>query len=462
MNTTPQENIKNWRQEIREVGKQFFEIQDMLQMGFLKMPPQDLERMKAKVKELGKLNAEINKLSKELKDVEDITPLIKEIRKNRIERVRAARAIRKVEKEREEQQRQKEIAEKKKNTPYFLGKGFSKGLNYDNQDEAKLQELDLPIVNNVTELSEATKLTREQILWLSYHREAASLDHYHRFQIPKKKGGFRSISSPKTTMRKAQMWIMKMILNKIPLHEAAMAFQAGKSVVDNAQAHQKQKVLVRMDLKDFFPSIKYHRVKGLFQSFGYNDGMSAIFAMICTDAFRVNAKLGEESYFVALSDRYLPQGACTSPALSNIICRRMDNRLQKFAKSIDWVYTRYADDMIFSSAEKSDKLGSVLGLTQKVIQEESFEINPEKTLVMRQSQRQMVTGVVVNHEVPRISRRDMKNFRAFCHQYELKGETEMSKKLGKNATQYSKGYLSFMQMVNPEQAQKFKEKYAWL
>lgn len=454
-------SIDTLRQEVALIGKEYYVMQEMLRAGFLKMPQADLDRMKIKLSELGKINQELAKLSKELKDIPDITPIIKEIRKNRIERVRAQRAIKKVEKAQKAIDRKAEISERRKSTPTYLGE-IAKGLKFDNTDVEKLKFNNLLIINDLKDLAEASGFTREELLWLCYHRQTATIDHYTRFQIPKRKGGMRNISSPKGKMRKAQTWVLENILQKIGIHQAAVAFQTGKSIVDNAQVHLQKSVLVRIDLKDFFPSVKFLRIKGLFQSFGYNTGISTVFALICTDAMRLGAKLGDEKFFVAIGERYLPQGACTSPAITNIICRKLDNRLSKLAEKMGFAYTRYADDMTFSHSDKSAELKSLLGITKKIIAEENFEINEEKTLVMRTHNRQSVTGIVVNNAEMRISRRDIKRYRAFLHQYSLKGAEEMSKKLGKNATQYAKGYLAFVQMVNPIQAEKFKKEYTWL
>ncbi|MCU0445944.1 MAG: retron St85 family RNA-directed DNA polymerase [Microscillaceae bacterium] len=454
-------NIDTLRAEVAAIGKEYYVMQEMLRTGFLKMPQADLDRMKIKLTELGKVNQELNKISKELKDIPDITPIIKEIRKNRIERVKAQRAINKAEKAQKTIERKAEIVEKRKSKPTYLG-SIAKGLKFDNSDVEKLKSNNLLIINDLKDLSEQSGFSREELLWLSYHRQTATLDHYTRFQIPKRKGGMRAIASPKGKMRQAQSWVLENILNKIPIHAAAVAFQSGKSIVDNAQAHLQKNVLIRIDLKDFFPSIKFLRVKGLFQSFGYNSGIATVFALICTDAARIGAKLGDQQYFVALSERYLPQGACTSPAITNIICRKLDNRLSKLAEKMGFTYTRYADDMTFSHPDKTVDIKPLLGLVKKIIAEENFEINEEKTLIMRPHTRQTVTGIVVNNDKMRISRRDIRRFRAFLHQYSLKGAEAMTQQLGKDATQYAKGYLAFVSMVNPTQAEKFKKEYAWL
>jgi len=457
-----QTDTDNWREELKQLGKEYFIIQEMIRTGFLKLTPQDLTMYKTKLKELNETNGEIYKLSQELRGIQDITPIIEEIRKNRIARVKAERIIKKAEQAKTRQIHKETVSERQKSKPAFLGEKFAEKLKFEGGDITKLTELGLPAICDLQDLSQAIGVLREELQWLCYHRQAATIDHYTRFQIPKKKGGMRNISSPKPKMRLAQNWVLESVLEKIPLHEAAAAFRVGKSIVDNAQQHAGGAVIVRIDLKDFFPSVRFHRVKGLFMSFGYNYGIATVFALLCTDAARIGAKLHDKQYFVALGDRYLPQGACTSPAITNLICRKLDNRLAKLTASCGWQYTRYADDLVFSSKAPDADLKKIMSLAKKIIKEETFEINVEKTLVMREHQRQTVTSIVVNDGVLRVSRRDIRNFRAFLHQYTTKGADAMSKVLGKDATLYAKGYLAFMKMVNPAQAEKFTEAYTWL
>lgn len=460
-----QEKIAKWREEVRQLGKYYFEVQDMLRLGFLKLSPAHIENLKAKLADLQKINTRLQELRKELEGIEDITPIIQEIRKNRIERVRAARAIRKVEKAEEAKQRQAEILEKRKNTPSYWGDALPVGWKFDNTDTAKLESLELPVLQNLADISEMAALTREDILWLAYHRQVSDIDHYNRFQIPKRRGGSRSISAPKPKMRKMQEWILGNILTKVPIHAQAMAFRREHSIVNNAQPHLEQALVLRLDLKDFFPSITFPRVFGLFKSFGYSEGIAAVLALICTDAWRFVAKTEGKLYHVALGKRSLPQGAITSPSISNLVARRLDNRLHKLAQAMGWVYTRYADDIVFSCSQSQvgeESLKSLMGLSKKIISEEHFEINKEKTMLMRPHQRQSATGIVLNHSEPRISRRDLRNFRAFLHQVEQKGLAQMSQIIGKDAEQYGRGYWAFVNMVNPVQAQKIAEKNPWL
>ncbi|TAE73904.1 MAG: RNA-directed DNA polymerase [Bacteroidetes bacterium] len=458
---TNYDKMQEIRQEVAMLGKEYYIMREMLRTGFLKMSEADLATMKANLGELTKINQELNELSKELKDIPDITPIIAEIRKNRIEKVKTERLIKRVEKEKLLAQRKERLAQKKKNTPQYLG-DIAKGLKFQNQNEEKLKEKNLPLLKDLQDLSTLSQLTREQLQWLSYHRKTAKIDHYTRFQIPKRTGGLRTIASPKPKLRVAQQWILENILAKLSIHEAAMAFNVGASVVKNATPHLNSEVVIKIDVKDFFPSIKFNRVVGFFKSLGYSQGISSILGLLCTDSMRLNVSFEGEKFFVAIGERYLPQGACTSPMLTNLICKKLDARLSKLAEKYGFAYTRYADDMTFSHKQKDANIKAVLGWTKKILAEENFELKKEKTSVMRKYQRQTVTGVLVNHEETKISRKDIKKFRAFLHQYTLIGAEKMSEKLGKDATAYGKGYFSYLKMVNKTQAEKFKQTYSWL
>lgn len=177
-------------------------------------------------------------------------------------------------------------------------------------------------------------------------------------------------------------------------------------------------------------------MKGLFQHLGYNEGVASILALLCTEAPRVAATLDGKTLHVALGDRQLPQGACTSPAITNLLCRRLDARLTGLAKAAGATYTRYADDLVFSHPDSAHWTGHLMTTVENILKEEGYVLNEEKTRVMRPQHRQVVTGVVVNEE-PHISRKDLRNFRAFLHHCETDGVLAMSQKIGKDALQYA-------------------------
>ena len=453
----------NWRTRLQTLGKEQFIVDEMIRLGFSDITPTQQEHFKKISDELANINTELYKLQKELNGIEDVTPLLKQIRQNRIERVRAKRIVSRIEKEANAKLHKENIIAREKATPSHLGDDISAGLIYTNTDLEKLKANNLPFIENLTQLAELSKLEEKNWKWLSYNRKVAKIDHYTRFEIPKKKGGTRQIASPKKTLRKAQTWILENILEKIPAHEAAFAFLPKLSTKLNADKHLNKNIVARIDLKDFFPSIKFPRVKGLFRSFGYSEAMATVFALVCTDALRVEAVLDQKSSFVALGARFLPQGACTSPMITNLICRKLDNRLQNLAQKLSFSYTRYADDLVFSTESKDPALmKQLLHFVNKIVADEKLEINREKTMIMRKSQRQTVTGVLVNNNETKISRTDIRKFRAFLHQFKAVGEVEMSKKIGKDAKHYGKGYFSYLKMISPAQASKIAETNAWL
>ena len=457
------------RERYKLVGKTAFIQQEMTRLGFWPPSPEIAEKaaeaeaqLKAFYEELAVLRTDLSKVELEISEIGDVPRLLAEIRRKRIERVRTERAARKVELEKQRaEKREGDRAWRQKTLP-FLGRGVSAGLVYDGGDVAKVESLGLPALAGASDVAVAIGVEERELAWLTYHRGAATIDHYHRFTIPKRRGGTRVISSPKSRLRVAQGWLLRTILEPLPVHEAAMAFRPGRSVKDNAAQHIGRAVVARIDLKDFFPSINLRRVKKLFQSFGYNEGVATILALIATEAPRVAAMLDGARRFIALGERSLPQGACISPAITNLLCRRMDARLTGAARRLGFAYTRYADDLVFSHAEVNAPVGMLLALVRQIIADERFVINEEKTAVLRPQHRQVVTGVVVNNEAPRISRQDLRRFRAFLHQCDKFGADEMSRRLGKDAQAYASGYLAFVHMVSPEQEAKITQQHPWL
>ena len=461
-------SLTDWRARMQEVGKADFIRQEMERLGY--WPPeagveaaaQEAEiRLQALYAELRPLQSELREIDNELRLNGNIAQLLLEVRRKRIERVRAARESRRTERQQRAETRKEEDRSRRRSTLPYLGQGVSAGLRYEGGNPAQLESLSLPLLTTAVELAAAIGVSTSELAWLTYHRGAATVDHYSRFTIPKRSGGLRVISSPKRQLRAAQNWILTALLNGIAVHAAAMAFRPGRSILDNARQHTGKAVVVRLDLKDFSPSIRARRVRGLFESFDYNECVSTLLALLTTESPRVATILDGEKRFVVLGARSLPQGACTSPALTNILCRRLDARLTGLAAVFGFTYTRYADDLVFSHREIDAPVGPLIGLIRTIIAAEGYTVNEEKTRVMRPQHRQAVTGVVVN-ETPSVSRHDVRRFRAFLHHCETQGFAAVSERMGKNALLYAAGYLSFVHMVNPGQARKLQERHPWL
>lgn len=493
---------KNWKEQVRLYGgRKGFIRQELKRLGF--WPPQpgskyrhatareeaELEGLYAALVEVRRpMLDQLEAIDKSIEDAQKqvrsignagalalkIEALLAEARAARIERVKRERAERKIRRAQETIERAEKDRQWRSQTVPHLGREVSRGLHYDGDDAEKLAALGLPLLHTADDVARALEISTGKLAWLCYHRGAASVDHYHHFTIPKKNGGRRQISSPKPKLRAAQSWLLAEILVRVPVHEAAMAFRPALNIAHNAARHAHLPhgagVVVRLDLKDFFPSITFKRVKGVFESLGYNEGVASLLALLCTEAPRVELTLDDTKHFVALTERFLPQGACTSPALTNILCRHLDKRLNGAALKCGFVFSRYADDLIFSAPSDKADARAMQSLAIKIIADENFELNLEKVAVMRRHRRQTVTGLVINANRnphapdggPRLSRRDLRRFRAFLHQYEMLGREAMTQKLGQDAHAYAGGYLSFLHMVSPQQEAKIRAAHPWL
>lgn len=265
-------------------------------------------------------------------------------------------------------------------------------------DQARLKEYRLPLCGSHKAMARLMGISVKKLRFLAFSRKTS---HYTRFQIPKKIGGKRDISTPIPQLKQAQEWILKNILERLELHNAAHGFRCEHSIVTNAQPHIGAEAIVNIDLQDFFPSISYKRVKGLFKSFGYSEAVSIVFGLICTEPKLKEVELdGKKHLLLSWTERRLPQGAPTSPAISNLLCRRLDRRLSQMAEKLSFIYTRYADDLTFSTSSGSlGNIGKVLKFTKSIVNYEGFEINHTKTKVIHKSRQQKVTGVVVNSKL---------------------------------------------------------------
>ena len=257
-------------------------------------------------------------------------------------------------------------------------------------------------------------------------------------------------------LKSLQYWILENILNKIPLHSSANGFIAERSILTNAAHHIAKDVVVNIDLKDFFPTVNYARVKGLFSKLGYSEKIATILALVCTEPEREEATLDGKKYFIASGKRILPQGAPTSPAITNIICYKLDRRFKGMADKLEFSYTRYADDLSFSAAgtEQVNKVQQLLWRAKRIITEEGFTIHPDKVKVMRKGSKQEVTGIIVNKK-PGINRKMLHRFRAVIQQVSKHG-LENKKWKGGNIVAEMTGYANFVAQVKPAQGNKMK------
>ena len=461
-------SLEKLLQRVSEIGRAGAILEEMIKMGFIddndlrthKISRADVKNALEKSFQIGK---EILSLEEQMRKRQNYEYLIREIRNERIKQVKTEREERKIQRVLDSERRQAEWKERLKTEAIYLGEGVSSKLQFTGGDDSALSSRSLPIVHSARELADSMNCTVDDLVWLCYERDVGEVDHYSRFEIPKRSGGKRLISSPKPKMRQAQIWIQENILSNLQPSEYATAFRPDLSIVDNAKKHCEKTIIVKLDLKDFFPTITFPRVRGYFEFLGYNSGIASILALLCTDAPRVRVTFRGEAQIVATGPRGLPQGACTSPALANLIASRLDARLAGLAmtRSERWIYTRYADDLTFSTDSKEPEVGTFISAVSKVANDEKFQINLKKTRVMRAPHRQAVTGLLVGTEV-RIPKVTIRKMRALFHRIEVQGKDIVSVELGKDALLVARGYLSYLHMVQPKLARKYRNKHSWL
>ena len=350
-----------------------------------------------------------------------------------------------------------EVAHRKATDIDFLGRGVSGGLADRRSNIEKLQQQQLPVMASPGDVAGMMGISIPRLRWLAYHSESSSVTHYVRFQVPKKSGGMRELAAPHHDLAATQHWILVNILEKIPVSLDAHGFIPGRSTMTNAVPHVGQKVVINMDLKDFFPSITFPRVKGIFQSMGYSPAVSTILSLLCTECPRRKVDYAGRSLYVAVGPRSLPQGACTSPALSNLLARRLDARIGGLAKKLQFVYTRYADDLTFSGDDSAAPMtGYLLTRVRHIIEEEHFAPNENKTRVQRPGMRQTVTGIVVNRR-PNVPRRTVRRIRAILHQARKQGLEAANRSGRENFEHWLGGMIAYIRMVNPYRGEKLKK-----
>ena len=321
--------------------------------------------------------------------------------------------------------------------------------------EARRQVNALPPLADVEALAKALGLTMPRLRWLAYHREVDTGTHYHRWQVPKRDGSLRLISAPKPELKAAQRWIMREVTEHLPLHGAAHGFVAGRSIATNAQVHAGARIIVKLDVRGFYPTVTMRRVKGLLRRAGLGEQVATVMALLATESPREEVVTHGKTHFVALGPRSLPQGAPTSPSITNALCLRLDCRLSGLARKLGCRYTRYADDLTFSwHGQGRSQVGTLLRAVGMIVRAEGFEIHAKKTRVMRAGARQKVTGLVVNQAPPdrptaRVPRKTQRELRAAIRNRELgrpgKGET----------LEQLQGMAAFVMMTDPARGRAF-------
>ncbi len=400
--------------------------------------------------ERARIEAELADLRQKQAKIKDPEKALAEERRRRWEASKARRAEAKAKRLEQQKQRRAAWDQHRAGTVVYAGPGVSAGLQDTKSDIEELTRRGLPIAHDARDLAGLLGIELKALRWLTYHRRGAAVVHYHRYEISKKTGGVRCISAPKAALARAQRWVFDEILRRLEPEPQAHGFVPGRSILTNAANHTGKAVVCNLDLKDFFPSITFRRVKGLFRKLGYSEHVATLLALLCTEPPRVPVELDGKTYHVALGARVLPQGACTSPAITNALCRRLDRRLDGLARRHGFAYTRYADDLTFSG-DNPRAVGRLLKSIRSIVGDEGLTEHPTKTHVMRRSGRQEVTGLTVNDR-PSVSRKDLRILRAILHNAARSGLESQNREGRPDFAAHLCGRVEYACMVDPSRA----------
>jgi len=455
----PPRTRKELYERIAAGGKDEVIYDEMIRLGFWhgdKPRPTDPPD---EVRRATELRNRLGKLREQAAGLRDLAALELQLKKARMAESRKQREATKQRRLGERAAARAETRERKKSELTYLGAGVSAGLGPDRRtsDGARLSATGIPVLHTASDVAAAIGVPVGELRFLAFAREVSTTTHYRRFTIPKRSGGDRVISAPRRRLKRLQHWVLEHVLNPIALAEPAHGFRPGRSTVTNAVPHVGAAVVINVDLRDFFPTVTYRRVKGLFGKLGYSEQVATLLGLICSEPEIAETTLDGVTYYVARGARRLPQGAPTSPAITNILCRRLDARIAGYAARHGLTYTRYADDLTLSSKDPAAKVGSVLAFVRKVAAAEGFAVHPDKIRCVRRGRRQEVTGIVVN-EKPGVVRAELRRFRALLFQIDKDGPAGKRWGAGGDVLVAALGYASYVAMVDPAKGTELRDR----
>ena len=288
------------------------------------------------------------------------------------------------------------------------------------------------------EFADFLEIPRQKLSYILYVKHVDEM--YTSFQIPKKNGDFRNINVPTEDLKKLQkklselLWECQKEIRKNNGIDSNIshAFEKEKSIITNATIHRNRRIVLNIDLEDFFGSIHFGRVKGFFEK---------------NRDFKLSPEVATIIAQLACYRGVLPQGAPSSPIITNLICNMIDIRLLKIATKYKVNYTRYADDLTFSTNNKPflDKQSEFLSEVTKEIERSGFKVNNKKTRILFRDSRQEVTGLIVNEKIS-VNRKYYKKSRAMAYQLYKSGSFEIDSEEG--STNQLEGRFAFINQLD--------------
>lgn len=337
----------------------------------------------------------------------------------------------------------------------------------------------VPAIVTPEDLADRLSLTRSELDWFAdaQAREgrgrSEKLRHYHYRWQSKRSGSARLIEAPKPRLKAIQRGLLDEIVAMIPPHDAAHGFRLGRSIRTYVEPHIGRTIVLKMDLRDFFPSISAARITALFLTAGYPEPVARLLSGFCTNSVPPDIWAdprcpiqGPEHWRLRRLHRqtHLPQGAPTSPAIANLCAYRLDCRLQALAASVEARYTRYADDLAFSGdhqlARAVERFQTQVGA---IALEEGFVVQHRKTRAMRQAVRQRVAGVVLNVR-PNAPRPDYDRLKATLTNCIKQGPQSQNRDGHSDFQAHLRGRIAYVAALNPNRGQRLRdlfEQIAW-
>ncbi|WP_379088847.1 reverse transcriptase family protein [Pedobacter sp. UC225_65] len=303
----------------------------------------------------------------------------------------------------------------------YSEENVQKCLNY----ARPLIENNLPVIFNTSNLSVLVGYRKNFI-----KRAVLYTDYFYRsFPIKKKNKKPRYLKEPLPSLKEIQIWILEELLYSIPVSRFAKAYVQKRSLLDNVKYHKGKETVLSLDIKDFFTNIKRPSIEQIFQGVGYSSNVANLLSKLCC------------------CDEYLPQGAPTSPYLSNLYLRTFDSQVSKYAVSNNLRYTRYADDITLSG--KMD-INASIEYVNTELSKLSLKLNKEKVKVMGQNVRQEVTGIVVNDAIqaPKSYRDKIRQEIYFIKKFTLEGHLKNTKNTKSNYLRHLLGKVNFVLQLN--------------
>jgi hypothetical protein len=332
-------------------------------------------------------------------------------------------------------------------------------------------EWGLPAIESTEKLAAWLGVTLSELLWfadlkgLGYHQKSEKLHHYRYRVLPKPSGEIRLIEAPKPRLKELQRRILSGILSRIPPHPVTHGFIPGRSIKTFTAPHLGQHVILRMDLRHFFPSFRAARIQTLFRTIGYPEPVADLLGGVCTNCTprETWARYGNVGDYdcrfqarILYCRPHLPQGAPTSPALANLCSYRVDCRLAGLARSVGAQFTRYADDLAFSGNEDFGRhIERFSTHVAAILLEEGFDVNYRKTRIMRQGVRQHLAGVVLNRHM-NIMRPDFDRLKATLTSCVRHGPAGQNRDAAGNFRSHLQGRLAFVEMINPSKGKRLR------